>query len=183
LPVLSLALGALLGACGKSYAHAAISELVPAPEPTDEVAEPNGPVPVEVAPPPFSEDIFPCSDCHDPDLPVRGKKRELKFEHLNIELHHAEDSRWCLDCHDGKDRDKLHLANGDLVPFEQSYRLCGQCHGDKYRDWRLGVHGRRTGYWNGKKSYLLCVHCHDAHSPAFKPLEPKPMPERPRRTP
>ena len=56
----------------------------------------------------------------------------------------------------------LRLANGTLVPFEESYRLCGQCHGDKYRDWRAGVHGRRVGSWNGEKQYLLCVHCHDS---------------------
>ena len=43
----------------------------------------------------------------------------------------------------------LHLASGERVPFDESYRLCGQCHGEKQRDWRAGVHGRRTGEWNG----------------------------------
>ena len=46
-------------------------------------------------------------------------------------------------------------------------------------DWRAGVHGRRSGLWNGKKSYLLCVHCHNPHSPRFKPLAPEPPPRRP----
>lgn len=146
-------------------------------------AESGEPKALEVGPPPFSEDIFPCSDCHDPDLEVRDKRRELKFEHTEIVLHHAEENRWCLDCHNGPDRDLLHLANGETIPFEQSYRLCGQCHGDKYRDWRAGIHGRRVGYWNGAKSYLLCVNCHNAHSPKFGALEPKPAPIRPRRTP
>jgi hypothetical protein len=77
------------------------------------------------------------------------------------------------------DRDKLHLASGELVDFTESYKLCGQCHGDKYRDWRAGVHGRRSGSWDGHKTYLLCVHCHNAHAPAFQPLEPLPPPARP----
>jgi len=132
---------------------------------------------VPVPPPPFSEDIFPCSECHedmDPDPTVR----ELD-EHDNIKLHHGARRRWCFDCHNPNDRDKLRLANGDLVSFEESYILCGQCHGPKLRDWRAGVHGKRTGQWNGTKRYRLCVHCHNPHSPHFKPLKPRPRPRRP----
>jgi len=176
--------GSLLIACGESYANGVISEPVAVELDLAAAAlESADLATLEVAPPPFSEDIFPCSDCHDPDLEVRDKRRELKFEHTEIELHHAEESRWCLDCHNGADRDLLHLANGELIPFEESYRLCGQCHGDKYRDWRAGVHGKRYGNWNGAKSYILCVNCHNAHSPKFGALEPEPVPHRPQRTP
>ena len=62
----------------------------------------------------------------------------------------------------------LRLASGDTVPFTESYRLCGQCHGDKFRDWRLGVHGKRIGRWDGQKVYFLCVNCHNPHTPGFK---------------
>ena len=136
-----------------------------------------------VPPPPFSEGAFPCSRCHDPETPHLRRRRALRFEHTEIVLDHAEEDRWCLDCHDAVDRDQLHLANGELVPFEESHRMCGQCHGDKHRDWRAGIHGRRSGHWDGEKTYLLCVHCHDAHDPAFPPLEPLPSPRPPRRTP
>jgi len=146
---------------------------VPAPEETS----------FEVPPPPFSEGVFPCTDCHDPEYPVRADRRELRTAHQNIVLRHDEENRWCLDCHDAGNRDMLHLANGTLVPFAESYRLCGQCHGDKYRDWRVGVHGRRTGDWDGHKTYLLCVHCHNAHQPHFPPLKPEPAPLPPVRTP
>jgi hypothetical protein len=134
---------------------------------------------IRVPPPPLSEETFPCTDCHDPELPVKTTPRKLEMLHEEIVLHHAEESRWCLDCHDTADRDMLHLANGELVPFEESHRLCGQCHGEKYRDWRAGVHGRRTGSWNGEKEYLLCVHCHDSHAPKFKPLAPLAAPTPP----
>ena len=130
-----------------------------------------------VPPPPFSEDIFPCSGCHA-DMEVNTTRRELDF-HENIVLKHAEEQRWCLDCHNANDRDKLRYASGQLISFEESYYLCGQCHGTIFRDWKAGVHGKRTGMWNGKKQYRLCVHCHNPHQPKFKPLAPMPPPIRP----
>jgi hypothetical protein len=134
---------------------------------------------VEVPPPPFSDGIFPCSQCHNKDMPANRTRRTLSDMHTEIELKHDAEHRWCLDCHDADNRDQLHLASGDPVTFEESYRLCGQCHGEKYRDWRAGVHGRRVGQWNGAKRYLLCVHCHSPHQPRFKPMAPQPAPQRP----
>ena len=131
-----------------------------------------------VPPPPFSEDIFPCSDCHA-DMVPNPQRRELVDMHEDIVLNHAEGQRWCLDCHNLNDRDTLRLVSGEVIPFTESYRLCGQCHGDKYRDWKVGIHGKRTGFWNGEKEYLLCAHCHNPHSPRFKPLQPMPPPVRP----
>jgi hypothetical protein len=58
-----------------------------------------------VSPPPMTEGMFPCSNCHA-SLEVNRKKRELKDEHSDIKLHHAETMRWCLDCHDAKNRDE-----------------------------------------------------------------------------
>jgi hypothetical protein len=134
---------------------------------------------LEVPPPPFSEGIFPCSACHE-GMEVDRTRRPLGM-HDEIVLQHDEEHRWCLDCHNATDRDALHLASGERVPFEESYRLCGQCHGEKYRDWRAGVHGRRTGDWNGEKKYLLCAHCHDPHRPQFQPIAPLAAPVRPSR--
>jgi len=135
---------------------------------------------LEVPPPPFSDGIFPCSNCHAGMTPDRHR-RELTAMHTDIVLKHDEAHRWCLDCHDADNRDVLHLADGERVPFDESYRLCGQCHGEKYRDWRAGVHGRRTGNWNGAKTYLLCVNCHNPHQPRFHALAPKPAPRPPSR--
>ena len=135
----------------------------------------------EYTPPPMTEGMYPCSNCHA-SMELNRKKRVLKEEHTDIKLHHAETMRWCLDCHDAGNRDKLRLYNGELIKFTESYRLCGECHGPQYRDWRAGIHGKRTGYFtgSGKRTYFLCAHCHDPHEPKFKPLKPEPPPHRPK---
>ena len=129
--------------------------------------------------PPFSDGIFPCMDCHA-NFPPKPERRILTEWHDDISgmFNHDSENRWCLDCHDLKNRDYLRLASGDLLDFKESYKLCGQCHGEKYRDWKVGVHGKRTGDWNGKKEYFLCVNCHNPHSPKFKELKPEPPPTR-----
>ena len=165
-------LALLLSACD----HDVGEESLPG-KPSANVAAPGAKI--EVDPPPFSEGQFPCTECHDPTNPVNKNRRKLEMAHQEIDLKHDAEHRWCLDCHSAENRDKLHLASGELIDFTESYKLCGQCHGDKYRDWRAGVHGRRTGEWNGHKSYLLCVNCHISHAPHFQPLQPKPAPVRP----
>jgi len=133
-----------------------------------------------VSPPPLTEGIYPCSNCHAA-METNRKKRDLKDEHAQIKLHHAETMRWCLDCHDSKNRDKLRLYDGEIVNFNESYRLCGECHGTVFRDWRAGIHGKRAGHFimTGKRTYYLCAHCHDPHEPKFKPIKPEPPPYRP----
>jgi hypothetical protein len=153
------------------------AEIPKASPPAKKEGAPNHPQ-FAVPTPPFTPGIFPCSDCHK-EMKPNPTRRVLKDEHTNIVLNHAQGERWCLDCHDTYDRDRLHLVNGQRIRFEESYRLCGQCHGDKYRDWKVGVHGKRTGMWNGEKQYLLCVNCHNPHDPRFKPLAPMPPPVRP----
>ncbi|MBI5362548.1 MAG: hypothetical protein HZA53_05165 [Planctomycetes bacterium] len=173
--LLSSALGlALVCACHQEEHRSWLADAAGAEAPVS-LPDPE----LEVPPPPFTEGAFPCSDCHDPSVPPNTRRREMKLAHTEIKLHHDEEHRWCLDCHSVEDRDKLHLANGTLVEFSESYKLCGQCHGDKYRDWKAGVHGRRSGNWDGHKKYLLCVHCHNSHAPKFQPLKPLPPPTRP----
>ncbi len=171
---------ALRAACGTqagSYGESPLEQQL-----AGGVSEPAGaPMPdaFPVPPPPLSKKYFPCTDCHHASMPVNRERRELTEDHRKIALAHDEEHRWCLDCHDPDDRDQLRLASGSNVSFEESYRLCGQCHGPTYRDWKLGIHGKRTGMWNGEKQYLLCAHCHDPHAPHFKALKPQPPPVRP----
>jgi hypothetical protein len=159
-PRLALAAAALLAAAVASAAAPKAAQPAARAEKKPEVL-------VEARPPPFSEGIFPCMDCHRDQKD--GTRRELGFhDEQQAIFDHDSEHRWCLDCHDLENRDVLRLASGAPVPFTESYRLCGQCHGDKYRDWRAGIHGKRVGEWDGAKTYLLCVSCHNPHSPGFK---------------
>jgi len=125
--------------------------------------------------------VYPCSNCHD-SKEVNLQRRQLQF-HTDIKLKgHAEAQRWCLDCHDANDRNKLKLLNGEKISFNELYRLCGQCHGNIYKDWKAGVHGKRIGSWNGNKKYLLCTYCHNPHNPRFNPIVPETSPKRPEET-
>jgi hypothetical protein len=131
---------------------------------------------------PLPKTITPCRACHGPekDFPVNYRRREDLLVHKNVKLNHGGVRVWCLDCHNSEDRNYLlPLSDGKPIDFEHSYLLCGKCHGTKFRDWRNGIHGRRTGNWNGEKTYYRCVTCHDPHSPKFKPIEPMPPPRKP----
>jgi len=151
---------------------------IPPPDPISG-SDPSLDAAYSLPPPPFSdEDIFPCSECHG-DMDPDPTRRVLEDYHEDIALNHGPEDRWCFDCHDLNDRDSLRLANGVKISFEESYRLCGQCHGTIFRDWREGIHGRRRGYWNGVKTYLLCAHCHNPHAPRFQDVVPMPPRVRP----
>lgn len=141
-----------------------------------------------VPPPLVYQSLYPCQVCHQSN--IRGvnsqlekgnaflgtylrlpdpKPRILIRMHRNVNIHHA-DWMWCLNCHSTFERNYLKLITGEQISFEKSFRLCGQCHGSIYRDWKIGIHGRRAGSWDGKKMYLLCTHCHDPHQPHFRKL-------------
>lgn len=142
------------------------------------------PLATVLPPPPFQgEEIFPCVECHDPDFMESDPEvRALGDPHDVMPVFaHAEYRLWCFDCHDNEDRDLLKLASGETIPFEEAPRLCGQCHGEQHRDWVGGVHGLRTGAWNGAKDVHTCASCHDAHAPLSKPIEPMAGPLRPER--
>lgn len=130
--------------------------------------------------PTLNKDTFPCSQCHDnKDLKTNPEVRKLRDPHDELPKFEGHGSLWCLDCHDANDRDHLKLANGTLVDLSNPVALCAQCHGLYYREWQSGVHGKRTGYWNGPKRVLRCDNCHNPHSPHFRPLTPLPPPVNP----
>ncbi len=155
--------------------------LSPSPGPATSAAEGGEDFPVPFNPLPKT--ITPCRACHGPekDFKINWTREEALRVHTNIRLHHGGVRVWCLDCHSAEKRNYLlPLSDGKPITFEHSYELCGKCHGTKYRDWRNGIHGKRTGYWNGPKTYHLCTQCHNPHRPRFRPIKPKPPPKRPR---
>ncbi len=137
---------------------------------------PPEPAPVLLPAPEMDDEYWPCSDCHEGE-PTNPEVREFEDEHDEMEFAHGD--LWCLHCHDTDDRDKLKLANSAPVDFDESWKLCTQCHSQKLGEWKAGVHGKRTGHWWGPKDYRTCVACHSPHSPPFKPLTPKPPPRSP----
>ena len=126
--------------------------------------------------------LYPCTDCHDKDWETNFERRELDEPHNEIPgkfINHDSENRWCLDCHAAKSRNNLRLINGNLVEFNEYYRVCEQCHKKIVREWTMGVHGKRTGSWNGDKQQWHCTQCHNPHNPPFKAIEPMPAPRKP----
>lgn len=136
---------------------------------------------IEITIPSSTTDLLACVKCHK-GLKPNSKKRVLKGTHLDFPYDHPSlnsENKWCYSCHDPLALNVLKLESGKQVSFEKSYELCIQCHITNYSFWAVGLHGRRTGMWNGDKQYLSCVYCHNAHTPKFKPLVPKNPPLRP----
>ncbi len=104
-------------------------------------------------------------------------------------LQHGRGRIWCMDCHHTTKRNMLVDHFGDPVSFDQPQLLCGKCHGDKLRDWRDGIHGKRIGSFasTGKKRWFTCTECHNPHNVqdgarnrGFAQLQPEPSPQLPR---
>jgi hypothetical protein len=143
---------------------------------------------------------FPCTKCHDNKF-VDTRVRELTEEHTSLTFEHGGGRFWCYDaCHKGTDIDNLVSIRGNPISYDESYKVCGQCHYQRL-DWFFGGHGKRQGAWEdqreipatadelrvedrsqigrwgGERVILNCTECHDAHSPAIKPFEPSPPPK------
>jgi hypothetical protein len=118
--------------------------------------------------------FFPCEQCHK-FLETDPQVRQLTAPHVK-ELDHGAGRIWCLNCHDGEDRNFLVTLRGDRVEFNDSYLVCGGCHASRQRDWYFGAHGKRVGNWRGERTVYGCAHCHDPHQPALKPRAPMPPP-------
>jgi formate-dependent nitrite reductase cytochrome c552 subunit len=116
-----------------------------------------------------------CSTCHSTTTPNpdRNTAHDLLQAHVGLNYNHG--NLTCLSCHDAKDYDSLHLADGRPVSFSNVMTLCGQCHGTAMRDYLHGTHGGMNGYWDlakGPRVRNNCVDCHDPHHPEFPLVRP-----------
>jgi hypothetical protein len=122
-------------------------------------------------------DVYECSMCHDgyrddPEIDPLGD------EHSDIVFEHGLERR-CLDCHNPTNSDVYLNHDGTEIAGDGSTLLCAKCHGVTFRDWKAGVHGRRSGYWDaafGSRLNLDCIQCHDPHRPRFPQMKPDPAP-------
>lgn len=121
-----------------------------------------------------------CGDCHSGPSD-QDPKAAPEVHSGKVTLNHGPNKR-CFNCHNNAKRDFLAADDGGAIPFSKVETLCRKCHGTTYRDWLSGSHGRRNGYWDkaaGETRNLVCIACHDPHSPAFKPLTAAPAPVKP----
>lgn len=117
-----------------------------------------------------------CSTCHtDGDIgePPADSAGELTEFHTDMEFDHGQLA--CSSCHASDDRDRLKLADGTQIDFEDTMDQCAQCHSSEYRSFQHGAHGGAAGHWDrteGARERNHCVVCHDPHDPAFPRVTP-----------
>lgn len=129
------------------------------------------------------DNIYPCTDCHSSPEDYNSQKRELTEEHDRITSYHPinrkeeGDHYWCNSCHQTGNYNVLTLNSGQNISFNESYKMCLQCHGNYKDEFINGIHGNRVGRWDSKEPTLYaCAHCHDPHDPKRKPVKPLPPP-------
>lgn len=147
--------------------------------------------------------LFPCADCHrlieEGKASASGLARKGHYHYRIDYRHFINDNRdrkavavgglgehhapTCLVCHDAKDRNQLRLptsVGGATVSFNESYRQCLSCHGDKTADYHAGIHGKDIGGYGRKQQIRLqCVDCHNPHAPKIPQVTPLRPPVKP----
>ena len=131
----------------------------------------------------FGHRTYACSICHTRFSAVIEPKPDLYF-HRSIVLQHGRNDR-CYNCHDPNHMNALIDDWGQEISYDQPQMLCRKCHGEVYRDWLNGAHGRTNGYWRPSLAPAstqparlrhVCDECHNPHRPPFQPMQPAPAP-------
>ncbi len=123
---------------------------------------------------------YPCMRACHAHLTPNATPRALRTFHTDKLLAHGPAITWCVFCHQTDNLDRLRLLDGTLVSFDESYRVCAQCHGERYRDWTRGVHGATTGSWRDVGLRRSCPVCHNPHHPRRTLFNALPPPSRER---
>lgn len=143
---------------------------------------------------------YPCTKCHDNSF-VDRRVRPMVEDHRDLVFDHGGGRFWCYEaCHSGRNIDSLVSLRGRPIDYDASYKVCGQCHSQREKDWHFGGHGKRSGAWNAARDIPLkaaellviererigtwrdervllnCTACHNPHSPSIKSFKPSPPP-------
>lgn len=116
-----------------------------------------------------------CSTCHATREPNNLNRATADFDEFHQGIGFTHGNLSCLACHNAKNYDTLHLADGTGVAFQDVMSLCSQCHGTQRRDYDHGAHGGMSGYWDlsrGPRVRNNCVDCHHPHQPKFVKMNP-----------
>ncbi|MBT4762469.1 MAG: hypothetical protein HOO06_12275 [Bdellovibrionaceae bacterium] len=122
-----------------------------------------------------------CQKCHKKKkkIPFPSSKRP-QMEHRKIGLKHGHEKMSCNYCHNRSNHNYLRSTEGFPADFKNSSFLCGSCHGSTYRDWKVGVHGKRVGKWSGIKTQFQCIDCHGSHGVIIDRINADPAMKRPK---
>ncbi len=146
----------------------------PGAEPEEAFSQYLDKAPPNVPPRKDNLTFYPCSQCHA-NWQTDETPRILAPVH-EVSLKHGEGRIWCLTCHDPKDRDQLRTVRDGKVDFDEAWKVCGQCHSNRQKDWYYGAHGKRVYDWKGEPTRYNCTHCHNPHRPPFMQRKPQPKP-------
>ena len=106
---------------------------------------------------------YPCTSCHAGPLVTSARPEDA---HQDIQpTHPSEFGGECGVCHSRQDVHELRLQGGTVVPLDEAYRLCGQCHYAATEAWASGGHGKRLDGWSGTRVVMGCTDCHEPHEP------------------
>ena len=112
---------------------------------------------------------YACTECHNKSLEELGSEVRLKRAHWDIELVHADEIMMnCTTCHNTSNMDNLNTLLGKEVDYNNSFKLCAQCHTNQYESWLGGAHGKNIGGWTPPRAAMTCVNCHNPHQPQIE---------------
>ena len=133
---------------------------------------------------------YPCSTCHETigaaqsveQVDATAAPRSTggyAAGHHGLHFQHFAAIEQCGVCHDPTDMDGLRLLDGTHTSFDAAEGVCGQCHGEKLRDFEIGAHGKLMGGFRGVKYRYVCTDCHDPHAPRRPKVTALPAPPFP----
>lgn len=116
--------------------------------------------------------FYPCTKCHPVgSKPASSRPNDFAKHEIELEIHDVlgKKSAACLVCHSSPKADpgKLKLIDGstaDITNKAAVSRVCYRCHENKYREWKVGAHGKRPG--------CTAAGCHDPHTPGWISISP-----------
>lgn len=122
-----------------------------------------------------------CQNCHmAKNFQKIPDKKKTQLEHNRSEVRHGGKVISCNFCHDRNNHNFLRSSLRTPTSFANTSGVCRQCHPDIYRGWSEGLHGKRVGGWNLRKTQLHCIDCHNPHNVTFQVMKAAAKPSAPR---
>ncbi len=113
-----------------------------------------------------------CAYCHvKKDRFFAKKSKATVLEHVGISPTHGTRDLSCNSCHDINNHNFLRGFKDHPADFTNPSPTCARCHLEKFRSWKKGLHGKRTGGWMQPKIQFHCIDCHNPHKVKFPSMQ------------